>query len=151
MYLLILPETRNDKNEGELQMKQTPLKRKTPLRQKSELKKRGSGLKRRRPRKPSLPVPEGIALPKNRRTVDLRAIEEARRSHCQFPGCRSTWGKQVHHIKSRGAGGPDEPWNMIDLCCVHHDAAQQYKIPKSELFSIKRQDLIDRGEWRPES
>jgi hypothetical protein len=131
-------------------MKQTPLKRKTPLKQKSGFKKRGSCFKKCRPRKPFLPVPERIALPKNRRIVDLVAIEEARRPHCQIPGCYSTWNKQVHHIKSRGSGGPDEPWNMIDLCCVHHDAAQQYKIPQRDLFLIKRRDLFDRGEWRPE-
>ena len=30
------------------------------------------------------------------------------------------------HIKSKGAGGPDEEWNIIPLCRIHH--VEQHKI-----------------------
>lgn len=26
-----------------------------------------------------------------------------------------------HHVKTRGAGGPDEPWNLMPLCQAHHN------------------------------
>lgn len=35
-------------------------------------------------------------------------------------GCSQVpWGKP-HHIKSRGAGGNDEPENLLRLCWEHH-------------------------------
>lgn len=27
---------------------------------------------------------------------------------------------EKHHIVSRGAGGTDEPWNLLNLCRMHH-------------------------------
>lgn len=30
------------------------------------------------------------------------------------------------HIKTKGSGGPDEPWNIILLCRLHH--VEQHKI-----------------------
>ena len=30
-----------------------------------------------------------------------------------------------HHIVSRGAGGPDEEWNTINLCRMHHSECHQ--------------------------
>jgi ribosomal protein L22 len=38
---------------------------------------------------------------------------------CQVPGC-SRPADHVHHVVSRAAGGPLEPWNEISLCAVHH-------------------------------
>jgi hypothetical protein len=45
--------------------------------------------------------------------------------HCEISGCKDHWGKikfaaPPHHIKSRGAGGTDEPENLIALCSDHH-------------------------------
>lgn len=30
---------------------------------------------------------------------------------------------EVHHIKTRGAGGGDDWWNLIPLCSDHHTAS----------------------------
>ena len=41
------------------------------------------------------------------------------RFECQFPGCSLRSGS-AHHIRFRSQGGPDEPWNEIFGCNVHH-------------------------------
>lgn len=41
-----------------------------------------------------------------------------------------------HHIKNRGAGGPDTKENTITLCRRHHDDAQNHRIPRHELYEI---------------
>jgi hypothetical protein len=38
---------------------------------------------------------------------------------CQVPGC-SRPADHVHHVVSRAARGPLEPWNEISLCAIHH-------------------------------
>ncbi|HEX5137884.1 MAG TPA: HNH endonuclease signature motif containing protein [Planctomycetota bacterium] len=38
---------------------------------------------------------------------------------CAVPGC-SRAAVHVHHIVFRSSGGPDEPWNGVALCAVHH-------------------------------
>jgi HNH endonuclease len=30
------------------------------------------------------------------------------------------WPTDCAHIRSRGAGGPDTPWNLLPLCRRHH-------------------------------
>lgn len=30
-----------------------------------------------------------------------------------------------HHVMTRGAGGPDESWNLMHLCRNHHAEIQQ--------------------------
>lgn len=30
------------------------------------------------------------------------------------------------HVRSRGAGGPDEEWNVMPLCRIHH--VEQHKV-----------------------
>lgn len=57
-------------------------------------------------------------IPKPKRVVDKKAIEEARKPYCELCGCRE--GVQVHHIKSKGSGGGDTPENLISLCWVCH-------------------------------
>jgi len=32
----------------------------------------------------------------------------------------------THHIVSRGAGGPDVPWNTLRLCWYHHGQFHHY-------------------------
>lgn len=27
---------------------------------------------------------------------------------------------EAHHVKTRGSGGGDEPWNLLPLCTEHH-------------------------------
>jgi len=33
---------------------------------------------------------------------------------CRFQGV------DLHHLQSRGSGGPDESWNLMELCHRHH-------------------------------
>lgn len=57
---------------------------------------------------------------------------------CEYCG-RPDYTEQ-HHIKTRGAGGPDIGENLIRLCASVenncHDRAQQYKIDRLELVQI---------------
>jgi hypothetical protein len=51
-------------------------------------------------------------------TVQQRVLERDKWM-CQAPGC-SRPVAHVHHIEFRAQGGPDEEWNLISLCAVHH-------------------------------
>ena len=63
-----------------------------------------------------------------------RNIRRARKEFCERCGARAQGG--AHHMKSRGSGGGDHPWNLIQLCGPCHRAAQDYLIPVGELVSI---------------
>jgi 5-methylcytosine-specific restriction endonuclease McrA len=74
-------------------------------------------------------------LEKPKRVKDRKAIEAARKPHCEFCGI---WGKgQVHHIKSRGSGGHDTPDNLIHLCVECHTRVHAGRISKAELLAKK--------------
>ena len=48
----------------------------------------------------------------------------------------------LHHCwKTRGAGGPNEPWNLACLCREHHDGV--HVLP--ELKRLLREELTRRG------
>ena len=38
---------------------------------------------------------------------------------CEISTC-AKWAGAPHHIRSRGAGGSDEPGNFLSLCPKHH-------------------------------
>jgi len=40
---------------------------------------------------------------------------------CCYPGCRARKNLEVHHIRFRSRGGPDEPWNLAVVCVFHHE------------------------------
>lgn len=46
---------------------------------------------------------------------------------------RCSSGKDVHHIKNKGAGGDDTADNLVTLCRKHHVMAQLKRIPREEL------------------
>lgn len=49
---------------------------------------------------------------------DMKAIEAARKPYCELCGAPAYgW---PHHIKTRGAGGKEDRWNLIQLCEKHH-------------------------------
>ncbi|MGB9660671.1 MAG: HNH endonuclease [Moorellaceae bacterium] len=73
----------------------------------------------------------GIDLLWRKRRRDRKAVQLARRDRCEV--CGSTWGLQVHHIKSRGSGGEDTPDNLICLCVECHTKAHNGQIPKEVL------------------
>ncbi len=73
-------------------------------------------------------------LPKCERIRDRNAIKAARRDFCEY--CYR-WGKgEVHHIKSKGAGGHDVPDNLIHLCHECHRKVHDGKIPRRVLREI---------------
>ncbi|MEM4204717.1 MAG: HNH endonuclease signature motif containing protein [Candidatus Methanomethylicaceae archaeon] len=51
----------------------------------------------------------------------------------------------VHHIHTRGAGGDDDPMNLITLCRRHHDMAGTGLISKAELYIILSELYEDIG------
>jgi hypothetical protein len=53
--------------------------------------------------------------PAVRRQVLLRD-----QKRCQIPGCRNTFGLDVHHIQPRSEGGTHGAPNLLGLCSVHH-------------------------------
>lgn len=45
--------------------------------------------------------------------VEAALVSLAKVGHC--------WGEHhPHHLWLQGQGGPDEPWNLIELCANHH-------------------------------
>lgn len=54
---------------------------------------------------------------------------------------------QVHHLKSVGAGGGDDLWNLCNLCPEHH---HEYHQTGHETFRKRHGDLIDsfRVKWK---
>lgn len=62
-------------------------------------------------------------IPKSKRKEDEDLLELVRSQRCVE--CART-GPDPCHVKSRGAGGPDESWNVLPLCRVHH--TEQHKI-----------------------
>jgi hypothetical protein len=65
---------------------------------------------------------------------DMSVINSIRKPYCEL--CGSPAHGWPHHIKTRGAGGKDVPENLIQLCALCHDKAQQYKIPRRTLIEI---------------
>lgn len=39
---------------------------------------------------------------------------------CLVCGAHTEGGNDLHHVKTRGAGGTDHPWNLMPLCNGHH-------------------------------
>jgi hypothetical protein len=87
------------------------------------------------------------AVPKPRRKRDKKALKAAKAElFCVAEGwfCRDPM--DCAHIRSRGSGGPDEPWNLVSLC-RHHHAMQHSQGWKwmSEHFPGVREALLLRG------
>lgn len=70
-----------------------------------------------------------VAIPKPKRIVDPKAIDEARKIQwCEVCGSRQYL--EVHHIKTRGSGGDDVPDNLIRLCWICHRKAHDGNLSK---------------------
>ncbi|MCR4399116.1 MAG: HNH endonuclease [Firmicutes bacterium] len=61
-------------------------------------------------------------------------MEAARLPWCEI--CGRPGPTQAHHIRSRGAGGGDEPKNLISLCPECHARVHAGGIPKARLAAI---------------
>jgi len=67
---------------------------------------------------------------------DLKAIEEVRKPYCEL--CGSPAYGWPHHIKTRGAGGKEDKWNLIQLCGECHVGKESVHAGK-----ISRRTLIE--------
>jgi hypothetical protein len=73
-----------------------------------------------------------MMFPKNKRIVDKKAIARCReKGFCQICGHP---GDDVHHIVSRGAGGPDHIYNLIYLCRQCHKEIHDGKLERHWIF-----------------
>jgi len=76
-----------------------------------------------------------LPLPKPVRLRDPAALQRARdRGYCEHCGRRCM--PDPHHIRSRGAGGPDTDDNLISLCPKCHDKAHWALISRDTLRRI---------------
>lgn len=84
-------------------------------------------------------------IPKSVRRVDEALLIAVRQMPCVICLKRPA---DAHHIRSKGAGGPDAQWNVTALCRVHHQRFHALGIRKfceeSGIFSFW---LLSRG-WR---
>lgn len=79
-------------------------------------------------------------IPKPKRIKNKKAIEEARRDYCEY--CGGHFNLQVHHWQhTRGAGGNDEPSNLVTLCMSCHAKAHTGQISKTMIAKIKGVEL----------
>lgn len=88
-----------------------------------------------------------LPIDKPRRVRDAKAIDRARRPWCEYCGHRG--GRhEVHHVKSRGAGGGDGPSNLVNLCAGPgtndcHGRVHAGLIPRDALREIIRRREAD--------
>lgn len=60
----------------------------------------------------------GLSYPKKKRLKSPQAIAAYRALHRKCEGCGTRKAEEVHHIKSRQAGGDDEASNFLALCAI---------------------------------
>jgi hypothetical protein len=69
-----------------------------------------------------------------------------RYTHCVIKNCYLERDFRGHHVKHRGSGGSEGPWNKIGFCRVHHN---EYHIIGREAFlriHPEAKPLIERAE-----
>ena len=85
-------------------------------------------------KRPNLDYYQSCAIPKHARKVDREALGVNRSEWCEK--CGKPGDVERHHLRSRGAGGNDEPSNFLDLCRECHRAFHDGKIARGELMGI---------------
>lgn len=55
---------------------------------------------------------------KPKRKSDKKLLAEVRSQPCWV--CGRAAPSDASHIKTKGSGGPDEPWNVVPKCRQHH-------------------------------
>ena len=65
---------------------------------------------------------------------------------CSVIGCPQCREVSGHHLKTKGAGGDDQDWNLLPLCQLHHIEIHQLGL---KLFIKKypniKDIIIDKG------
>jgi 5-methylcytosine-specific restriction endonuclease McrA len=82
-------------------------------------------------------------LPKPHTLRSLKNIHDYRTAHPCCEVCGSTQGLQVHHAKTKGSGGGDEPDNLMMVCYKCHYRAHNEPGFKQFILRMKR--------WTPEA
>lgn len=59
-----------------------------------------------------------MTLFKKKRVRDEKFLQAIRSISCL--ACGRSPQSDAHHVRSKGAGGGDDFWNVIPLCCDHH-------------------------------
>jgi len=79
------------------------------------------------------------------RLVDPVAYYAAQKFYCEICGTRAYGG--AHHVISRGAGGPDHPLNLIQLCAQCHSKVHAGNISRKRLWEIiaRRERMTPEG------
>ncbi len=64
-------------------------------------------------------------------------------------------GADLHHIKTRKSGGPDESWNLLPICHAKHVEAHSIglikladRYPAIKAWLLDNGWLIEQGKWR---
>ena len=71
-----------------------------------------------------------------RQRENKRARKEARRAWCEIPGCGRRAQAGPHHVIKRSQILIDHRLNFINLCDLHHLAADKYEIAQVDLFEL---------------
>lgn len=67
---------------------------------------------------------------------DKRARKAVHRALCEIPGCRRRAQAGPHHVIKRSRILIDHRLNLINLCDVHHLAADKYEIAQVDLYEL---------------
>ena len=71
---------------------------------------------------------------KCKRLKDPKALYMAKKFYSELSGQRCYGGP--HHIISVGAGGPDHPFNLVQLTGEEHRKAHDGNIPRQKLWEV---------------
>ena len=83
-----------------------------------------------------------VQIIKPKRLKDKKAYERARKPYCEVCGKKAYGGP--HHIFTRGAGGADHEYNLIQLCfSCHYEKVPSGKLSREKLLGIvaQREDM----------
>lgn len=63
-------------------------------------------------------IPKRPVQQKDPRTKDAEFLAAIRKLNCM--ACGAAAPSEAHHVRSRGAYGGDDAWNILPLCSAHH-------------------------------
>lgn len=81
------------------------------------------------------PIQKPTTATKPARIKSQSTINKCKLDHCEWCGATCS-GNEPHHIITRGAGGPDIPENLVQLCPICHRKAHAGAIPRDRLFAV---------------
>lgn len=83
-------------------------------------------------------------FPKPKRLVDRALLDRVARQRCCI--CMA-WPCDPSHVRGRGAGGPDTPWNVVPHCRTHHNEWGSMGYPKFVKHYPKFKSYLERLGW----